>query len=172
MPVLKTQAEGVTCRGGRILAGQRIEQPVHRRILGLVLHRRTAAFLLEPDRFFDQVAGDLLHIAADIADFGELGRLDLHERRVSELCQTSADLGLAAARGADHQDVLGRHFLAQFRRELLTPPAVAHGNGNGALGIGLADNVFVEGGHNGLGGEGVVHRDFRLSRAKSRDLGR
>ncbi len=52
---------------------------------GGLAHRLAAAVLLEPDRFLDKVAGDLLDVAADIADLGELGRLDLHERRVGKL---------------------------------------------------------------------------------------
>ena len=44
-----------------------------------------AAVAFEPNRFLDEVAGDLLDVAADIADLGELGRFDLHERRVGEL---------------------------------------------------------------------------------------
>ena len=50
------------------------------------------------DRDLDEVAGDLLDIAADIADLGELGRLDLEERRLGEPRQPARDLGLAAAR--------------------------------------------------------------------------
>jgi hypothetical protein len=50
----------------------------------------------------------LVDVAADIADLGELGRLDLQERRLRQLGQPAGDLGLAAAGGADHQDVL-RH---------------------------------------------------------------
>ena len=90
-----------------------------------VADRLAAPLALQPDRFLDQVAGDLLDVAADIADLGELGRLDLDERRVGELRQPPADLGLAAAGRPDHQDVLGRHFLAQLGRQLLPPPAVA-----------------------------------------------
>jgi hypothetical protein len=64
----------------------------------------------------DEVAHDLLDVAADIADLGELGRLDLQEGRVGELGEAAGDLGLAAAGGADHQDVLGRDLLAQAGR--------------------------------------------------------
>jgi hypothetical protein len=99
----------------RFLAGQCVQQPLHRRI-----RRRSADGLaptvpLQPHRFLDQIAHDLLDIAADIADLGELGRLDLDEWRVGQLRQAAADLGLAAAGGADHQDVLGRHLVAQLR---------------------------------------------------------
>ena len=48
-------------------------------ILGGFLDRAPAALLFQSHRFLDQVAGDLLDVAADIADLGELGRLDLEE---------------------------------------------------------------------------------------------
>src|SRR3546814_17015118 len=88
-------------------------------------HRLAATLLLQPHRFLDQVAGDLLDVAADIADLGELGRLHLHERRVGELRQPPADLGLAAAGRADHQDVLGRHLLPKLVRPAPAAPTVA-----------------------------------------------
>src|SRR3546814_14203181 len=77
------------------------------------------------DLFFDQVARDLLDVAADIADLGELRRLDLDEGGVGQLGQAARNLCLAAARRADHQDILGAHLVAQFGRELLAAPAVA-----------------------------------------------
>ena len=86
----------------------------------------------------------LLDVAADIADLGELGRLDLEERRLGEPGQPAGDLGLAAAGRADHQDVLGQHLLAQALVELLAAPAVAQGDGDGALGVVLADDEAVE----------------------------
>ena len=93
-------AEALAGRLAGVLADQRLEQPVHRRLARRLAHRLAAAVLLQPDRFLDQVAGDLLDVAADIADLGELGRLDLDERRVGQLGQPPADLGLAAARWA------------------------------------------------------------------------
>ena len=77
------------------------------------------------DADFEKIAHDLFDVAADIADFGEFGRLDLEERRLRELRQPARDLGLADAGRPDHQDVLGQHFLAQFRSKLLAAPAVA-----------------------------------------------
>jgi hypothetical protein len=38
----------------------------------------------QPDADLDEVAHDLFDIAPDIADLGELGRLDLEERRARE----------------------------------------------------------------------------------------
>ena len=76
-------------------------------------------------RDFDQVADDAVDVAADVADFGELGRFDLDERRVGELGEAPRDFGLADAGRPDHQDVLRRDFLAQRLGDLLTAPAVA-----------------------------------------------
>ena len=80
----------------------------------------------------------------DVADFGELGGFDLHERRVRELRQAARDLGLADAGRPDHQDVLRRDFLAQRLVHLHAPPAVAQRDGHGALGGVLADDVLVQ----------------------------
>ena len=108
------------------------------------------------DADLDQVADDLLDVAADIADLGELGRLDLDERRAGELGQPARDLGLADAGRADHQDVLRQHLLAQLVVELLAAPAVAQRDGDGALGVGLADDEAVELGDD-LAGREVGH---------------
>ena len=91
-----------------------------------------------------QIADDLIDVAADIADLGELGRFDLDEGRACELGEAARDLGLADAGRADHQDVLGQDLLAQLIVELLAAPAVAQRNGDGALGVALADDVAVE----------------------------
>ena len=156
-PFAEALAEALAGRLAGALAGQGLDQPLHRRGLGGVLDREPAPLLLEPDRLLDEVAGDLLDVAADIADLGELGRLDLDEGRVGELGQPAADLGLAAAGRPDHQDVLGSHFLAKAVLEPLPPPAVAQRHRDRALGLGLADDMLVEGGDHRLGGETVVH---------------
>ena len=54
------------------------------------------------------------------------------------------DLGLAAAGGADHQDVLRGDFLAQRFADLHAPPAVAQRDRDRALGFSLADDVLVQ----------------------------
>ena len=139
------------------LAGQGIEQSLHRSFFSGGAHRFAAAVLFEPHRFLDQVARDLLDVAADIADLGELGRLDLEEGRVGELGQTARNLGLAAAGGADHQDVLRRHLVAQIGGELLAAPAIAQRHGDGALGLVLADDMRVERSDDRLGSQVLVH---------------
>ena len=112
-------------------------------------------------RDLDQVAHDLLDVAADIADLGELGRLHLEERRAGELGQPARDLGLADAGRADHQDVLRQHLFAQPLVELLAPPAVAQRDGDGALGVVLADDEAVE------LGDDLAGRKDRLMRLRT-----
>ena len=46
--------------------------------------------------------------------------------------------------GPDHQDVLRRDLLGELRRQLLAARAVAQRDGDGALGLRLADDVLVE----------------------------
>ncbi len=104
----------------------------------------------------DQVADDRVDVAADVADLGELGRLDLDERGLGQAGQAARDLGLADAGGPDHQDVLRRDLAAQGLLDVLAPPAVAQRDGDGALGAVLADDVLVQlvddfaGGHHGV----------------------
>src|SRR5437762_431197 len=78
-------------------------------LLRLLLHRDAHFLAYEADRGLGQVADDALHVAADVAHFGELGRLDLDERRPDERREPSRDLGLPHAGGADEDDVFGRH---------------------------------------------------------------
>ncbi len=93
---------------------------------------------------FDQVAHHGLDIAADVADFGVLGGFDLRKRTAGQAREAAGDFRFADAGGADHQDVFGEDFFGHFGSELLAADTVAQSNGDGALGGGLADNVFVE----------------------------
>ena len=87
------------------------EQQVEQTLLGRLLRPRPHLLAsLLPDHLdgdLDQVADHRLDVAADVADLGELRRLDLEERRTCETGQTPGDLGLADTGGPDHQDVLG-----------------------------------------------------------------
>jgi hypothetical protein len=137
---------------------QRVENALFGGFLGAKLHLGGGLFAHLLDRGFHQVADDGVDVAADVADLGELGRLDLDERGVGEPREAARDLGLADPGGPDHQDVLRRDFLAQRLGHLLTPPAVAQGDRDCALGGSLADDVLVEfvddffGGHEGVKG--------------------
>ena len=100
------------------------QQRVEDALLGGVLGARRAALRISCsracfDRDLDQVADDRVDVAADVADLGELGRLDLDEGRVGEPRQAARDLGLADAGGADHEDVLRRDLAAQRLGDLL-----------------------------------------------------
>ncbi len=77
------------------------------------------------NRGLDEIADDLLDIAADIADLGEFRRLDFEKRRAGELGQAAGNLGLAAAGRPDHQNVLRQHLLAHRPFEAQAAPAVA-----------------------------------------------
>ena len=123
---------------------QRIEDAILGAILGLRAHARLGLLARHLDRAVGEIAHDLLDVLADVADLGELGRLDLDERRVGQRGQAPRDLGLADAGRADHQDVLRRDFVAQRRLELHAPPAVAQRDRDRALGGVLADDVAVE----------------------------
>ena len=146
-------AEGIAGGGAGIGADQGVEHAVLGGELGSRLHVLALALAYLRDRDFDQVADDLLDVAADIADLGEFRGLDLDERRAGELCEPPRDLGLADAGRPDHQDIFRQHFLAQLAGELQPAPAVAQRDGDCTLGVGLADDIAVEFGNDFTGGE-------------------
>src|SRR3546814_14150272 len=86
-----------------------------------------------------------------------MGCYDLDVRRVVELRETSRNLGLAAAGGADHQDILGADLVANVGCQLLAAPAVAQRDGDRALCRGLADDMRVERGDDRFRSEVFVH---------------
>ena len=137
-------AEGIAGGGARRRSDQRIQHALFGGLLRAGLHVLALALADLRDRDLDEVADDLLDVAADIADFGELGGLDLDEGRVGQLRQPPRDLGLADAGRPDHQDVFRQHLFAQAAGELQPPPAVAQRDRYRALGVGLADDEAVE----------------------------
>ena len=120
----------------------------------------------QADGVLDQLADHALDVAAVVADLGVLRRFDLDERRAGQLRQPAGDLGLADAGRADHQDVLGRDLAAHLVRQLLPPPAIAHGDRHGPLGVGLADDVAIELGDDLRGASGrarqLLHDNVRV----------
>ena len=123
---------------------QHVENALLRRILRARAHapRRLLARLLHAD--LDQIPHDGVDVAADVADLGELGGLDLDERRVGQPREAARDLGLAHAGRADHQDVLRRDLGAHRLGDLLAAPAVAQRDRDRALRLLLPDDVLVE----------------------------
>src|SRR3546814_19863817 len=81
----------------------------------------------QEDGDFRQVTDDLLDVAADVADFGELRRLDLDEGRLRQLGESAGDPGLADAGRADPQDVLRQNLVAAIPREVLDRKSVGTG---------------------------------------------
>ena len=140
-------------------------------LLGAHLDVLALAFAGQRDADLDQVAHDLLDVAADIADLGELGRLDLDERRAGEPRQPARNFGLADAGRADHQDVLRQHLLAQLVVELQPPPAVAQRDRDRALGVALADDEAVELGDDFAGRE-VGHALRTIRKCQGRPASR
>lgn len=100
--------------------------------------------LADADAGFNQIADDALHIAPDIADLGELRRLNLDERRIHQLRQTACDFRLAHAGGSDHQDVLGHNLLANLLGKLCAAITVAQGDRDRTLGVVLTDDIAIQ----------------------------
>ena len=125
-----------------------VEQPLFGVQLGLVFHFFQLLFAHHVDGDLHQVADHRLHIAAHIADFGELRGLHFQKRRVGQLGQPARNLRFAHARRPDHDDVLGHDLFGEIGRQLLPAHAVAQRNGHGALGGLLADDVLVQLGDN------------------------
>ena len=123
---------------------QHIKHPFLGRVLGARAELLGFLFAHHLHRTIHQIADDRLDIAPDIADFGELGGFHLQKGRIGQLGQSPGDLGLADTGRPDHQNVLGGDFVAQLRRYPHPPPAVAQGNGHGALGSILTNDVLVQ----------------------------
>ena len=140
-------ASGAIADRAADLGGRRIED-VEQALLGGVagLDRDARAFLLAHhlDRDFGQVADHRFDVAADVADLGVARGLDLDERGLGQARQAARDLGLADAGRPDHQDILGRDFVAQLGRDVLPPPSIAQRDRHGALGVVLSHDIAVE----------------------------
>ena len=126
------------------LRQQRIEDALLGGIPGALAHLGDLLVARHLHGDLDQVLDDGVDIAAHVAHLGELGGFDLHERCVGEPGEPARDLGLAATGGPDHENVLGRDFLAQRVIDLHAAPAIAQRDRHGTLGVVLADDVFVE----------------------------
>ena len=130
--------------GLRLRRHEQFQQPFLGAFLGAVadLFQPLRADHLDGD--VHQVADHRLDVAPDVADLGELAGLDLEEGRVGQPGQPPRDLGLAHAGGADHENVLRHHLLGHLRLQPLAADAVAQRDGDGPLGVVLADDVLVQ----------------------------
>ena len=118
-------AKRIAGRRAGVGADQGVQHAVLGGELGTGLDVLALAFAGLRDRDFHQIADDLFHVAADIADLGEFRGLDLDEGGAGEFRQPPRDLGLADAGRPDHQDILRQHFLTQRAGQLQPAPAVA-----------------------------------------------
>ena len=125
-------------------AGDHFHQTVFHRLRGEIVHLLGLLLFDDADTGFGEVADDGFHIAAHIADLGELGGFHLDERRVHQLGQTARDFGFANARGADHEDVFGRDLFADLLGQLHAAVAVAKRHGHGALGLILTHDIAIQ----------------------------
>ena len=132
------------CRRRRRRRQQQIEQSLVDALVREVFDLRLALAAHHVDRALDEVAHHRLDVASDVADFGELRRLDLDERRAGELGEATGDLRLPHARRADEDDVVRRDLLANRFGRALAAPAVAQRDRDRLLRVGLPDDVAIE----------------------------
>ena len=123
---------------------QNIQQALFGVELGFVGDVFQFLFAHHFDGDLDQVANHGFDIASHVADFGELRRFHFQEGRVRQLGQAAGDFSFAHAGGADHDDVFGNDFFRQVGSKFLAAHAIAQGDGDGALGVLLADDMLVQ----------------------------
>src|SRR6266487_2110295 len=114
--------------------------------LSLSSPARSLAFSLSRlcDCDLDEIAHNLLHVAADVAHLGELGRFYLHEWSPGEPGESAGNLGFADAGRADHENIFGQYLFAHLLVELQAAPPVAQRNRHRPFRIGLADDEAIE----------------------------
>ena len=96
----------------------------------------------------DQLQEDVLDVLADVSGLGQRGGVGDRERDVEDPGQRLGEQRLAAARGAEQEDVrlLELHLLVAVLRHLDALVVVIDGDGEGPLGGLLADHVLVQDG--------------------------
>ena len=123
---------------------QEVEEPLLGEGLGPLAHLGRHLGLHHVHGQLGEVADHGLHIASHVPHLGVLGGFHLEERGLGEAGEPARDLRLPHPGGADHDDVLRRHLVAQLGREILAPPAVAERDGHRPLGAMLAHDVAVQ----------------------------
>jgi hypothetical protein len=111
---------------------ENIQYTLHGAFGGLFLDFLHLLTFDHTQRGLHQIAHHRVDITPDIADLGEFG------------CQASGDLRFADTCGADHQNVLGNHFIAQVIGQTPPPGTITQGNRNGSLSRMLADDVLIQ----------------------------
>ena len=127
-----------------MLADQCVHHPILRGQLGPRAHVLAFSLSRLCDCDLDEIAHNLLHVAADVAHLGELGRFYLHEWSPGEPGESAGNLGFADAGRADHENIFGKHLFAHLLVELQAAPPVAQCNRHRPFRIGLADDEAIE----------------------------
>src|SRR6185369_2050953 len=92
-----------------------------------------------------ELLDDVLDVLADVAGFGERGRVRDHERDVQQARERLREKRLARARGADQQDVrLGELDIVLLAAGLQALVVVVDRDREDLLRLDLADHVLVE----------------------------
>jgi len=94
----------------------------------------------------EEVADHGFDIPAVVTDFGIFAGFDFDEGGAGEGGEAAGDFGFTDTGGADHDDVAGGDFAGEIWIDLFAAPAVADGDGDGAFGGVLTDDVVIEGG--------------------------
>ncbi len=141
---------------------QGIEHAFLRSVLGTMPDFRHGIFPNHLDRDIHQIANNAVDFAPHVADLGKLGCFDLDKRCLGQTCETARNLGLTDPGRPDHEDVLWRNLASEWFVYLYSAPAIAQGDCNGALGLILADDVFVEL-LNDLSWGHLGHREFPVT---------
>ena len=154
---------------------EQVEEPLLGVALGLLAHLHDPLFTNHRDCEFDDISHHRLDIATNVAHLGELGGFHLQKRRLGQPREPPGDLGLADAGRSDHQDVLGRYLVGEFRRQLLAPNPAAECNRDRSLRTVLSNDVAVELGNDltrrqGFDGRSGARRQVKGHRREIRAL--
>ncbi|SMG66807.1 hypothetical protein BMETH_72_1 [methanotrophic bacterial endosymbiont of Bathymodiolus sp.] len=104
-------------------------------------HLRFAGHLIS---CFSQIPYDRLNIATDITDLGKFSCFDFNERRISKPCKSARNFCFTHPGRTNHQNILGRDFIAHSPFDLGSAPAITQGYGNRTLGTSLTDNMLIQ----------------------------
>ena len=106
-----------------------------------------------------QLEDDVLDVLADVAGFGERRCIGHGEGHVEDARQRLRQQRLAAARGADEEDVrFGELDVVVLRRVIEPLIVIVDGDGEHALGVVLTDHVRIEDGADFLWSRHAVAR--------------
>ena len=140
----------------RGLAEEQSDESVLRRLFRAGPDRLRLFASSEPDGDLQQIPNHRLDVSTHVAHLRELRRLHLHEGGFDQAGHPPGDLRLADPGRTEHHDVSWSDLAGHLGCELATTPAVSNRDRHRSLGVGLTDDVTVEGRHHLGGGQGVA----------------